>query len=175
MDLHRIWCLGGCAFLLAGLMGFAAPEGGMTISTPAFAQGKPMPAQFAYKNKNISPEVRIGNVPAHARSLVLIVDDPDAPAGLWTHWLVWNLSPQTTSIPEGNVPPDAVQGRNSNGHVNYDGPAPPSGTHRFFFHLYALDTALTLPSSSGRSVLLAAMQGHIVGTSETYGVYAATP
>jgi Raf kinase inhibitor-like YbhB/YbcL family protein len=146
----------------------------MNISTPAFAQGKSIPAQYAYKNQNISPELRIANVPPNARSLVLIVDDPDAPMGLWTHWLVWNL-PVTTSIPEGKLPPGAMQGRNSNGHVRYDGPAPPSGTHRYFFHLYALDRTLSLPAGSGRTVIEQAMSGHIVGTSETFGVYAVSP
>ena len=145
----------------------------MNISTPAFAQGKPIPAQYSYKGRNISPEVRIANVSANARSLVLIVDDPDAPVGLWTHWLVWNLPVATTSIPEGKLPPGAVQGKNSSGHVHYDGPAPPSGTHRYFFHLYALDTALSLPAGSGRAALEQAMSGHIVGEAETYGVYAA--
>jgi Raf kinase inhibitor-like YbhB/YbcL family protein len=145
----------------------------MNISTPAFAQGDPIPSQYAQKGQNISPEVRIGNVPANTRSLVLIVDDPDAPMGLWTHWLVWNLSAQTNTIPEGKLPPGAVQGKNSSGHVRYDGPAPPSGTHRYFFHLYALDTALSLAAGSSRAALEQAMSGHILGESETFGVYAA--
>jgi Raf kinase inhibitor-like YbhB/YbcL family protein len=156
-------------------MGFAGPVNNVNISTPAFAPGKPMPAAYAYKGQNISPEVRIGNVPANARSMVLIVDDPDAPSGLWTHWLVWNLPADTTSIPEGKLPAGAVQGKNSSGHVRYDGPAPPSGTHRYFFRLYALDTTLHLPSGSDRAALLAAMEGHVVGAGETFGVYSAAP
>ena len=95
---------------------------------------------------------------------VLVTDnDPDAPAGLWTHWLVWNLPATVTVLAEGKLPPDAQQGRNSFGHACYDGPAPPSGTHRYFFHLYALDTTLALPSGSDRSEIKAAMQAHADG------------
>jgi hypothetical protein len=175
MDPHRVRCLSCCAFLLAGLMGFAEPVASVDISAPAFAPGKSIPARYAYKGQNISPELRIGNIPANARSLVLIVDDPDAPAGLWTHWLVWNLPATTTSIPEGKLLPDAVQGKNSFGHVCCDGPAPPSGTHRYFFHLYALNTRLSLPEGSSRAALEEAMNGHIVGSGETFGVYSAAP
>ncbi len=134
-----------------------------------------MPAKYACRGDNISPEVRIENVPANARSLVLIVDDPDAPMGLWTHWLVWNLPADTASIPEGKPPSGARQGKNSFGNSRYDGPAPPSGTHRYFFHLYALDTVLSLSPGAGRAALLAAMEGHVVGSGETFGVYSASP
>jgi hypothetical protein len=175
MDPHRVWCLSCSAFLLMGLMGLAQADNSFGISSPAFAQGSAIPSSYAYKGQNISPELRIGNVPANARSLVLIVDDPDSPSGLWTHWLVWNLAASTTDIPENKLPPNAVEGKNSNGHVRYDGPAPPSGTHRYFFRLYALDTTLSLPTGSDRAALLAAMNGHIVGTAETFGVYSASP
>jgi len=153
--------------------GWALAENSFGISSPAFAQGKPIPAPYAFAEKNISPELRVQNVPANARSLVLIVDDPDAPAGLWTHWLVWNLPANTTSIPEGKLPAEARQGKNSSGHVRYDGPAPPPGTgiHRYFFRLYALDTILSLPPGADRAALLAAMNGHVVGKGETFGLY----
>jgi len=140
---------------------------------PAFSPGKAIPAQYAYKRQNLSPELRIGNVPANAKSLVVIVDDPDAPMGLWTHWLVWNLPANTTDIPEGKLPPNAVQGKNSFGNVRYDGPAPPFGTHRYFFCVYALDTVIALPAGSSRSALEAAMKGHVVAEGETSGVYSA--
>ena len=157
-------------------MGFAGPVANMGISAPAFAQGQSIPARFAYKGQNIFPELRIENVPANARSLVLIVDDPDSPSGLWTHWLVWNLPANTTSILEGKLPSGAIEGKNSFGHVRYDGPAPPSGTHRYFFHLYALDITVSLPAGSDRTALEAAMNpqvSHIVGTGETFGAYSA--
>lgn len=175
MDPRRLWWLGGCAYLLAGLIGFAGPVVNVNISAPAFAQGQPIPIKYGYHQQNISPELRIANVPADARSLVLIVDDPDSPSGVWTHWLVWNLPPNTTDIPEGKLPPGAHEAKNSFGNDRYDGPAPPSGTHRYFFHLYALDTTLSLSSGSDRAALLAAIQGHVVGTGETFGTYSASP
>jgi len=159
--------------LLAGLSGWAWAGDPFTISAPAFAQGKPIPPQYARKGQNISPELQIAHVPATAHSLVLICDDPDAPVGLWTHWLVWNLSAETTSIPEEKLPPNARVGTNSFHEARYDGPEPPpgSGIHRYFFRLYALDTTLTLPTGSDRATLLAAMNGHIVGITETFGIY----
>ncbi len=162
-----------CACFLAGLAGTALAGGALGISAPAFASGKPIPAQYAFAVKNISPELRIANVPANAKALALIADDPDAPAGLWTHWLVWNLPANTTSIPEGKLPPEAREGKNSNGHARYDGPAPPRGTgvHRYFFRLFALDVQLPLPAGSDRATLEAAMKGHIVATGETFGIY----
>jgi Raf kinase inhibitor-like YbhB/YbcL family protein len=175
MDSHRVWGLGCCAFLLSGLLGFADPA--MTISSPAFAQGAPMPSHFAYTGDNVSPELDIAHVPANAKSLVLIVDDPDAPMGIWTHWLVWNLSPTITTIPEGKLPPDAREGKNSFGPARYDGPAPPSGTHRYFFRVYALDE-LFFPkfrTASDRDAILAEIKGHVVGTGETFGTYSASP
>jgi Raf kinase inhibitor-like YbhB/YbcL family protein len=173
MDPRRVWCLSCCVFLLAGATGRADQTPGMTISSPAFAEGKPIPARYAHKGQNISPELRIGNVPANAKSLVLMVDDPDAPAGLWTHWLVWNLPPMTRSISEGKLPPGAIQGKNSDGNIRYDGPAPPSGTHRYFFHIYALDEMLSLPAGSDRDALLAATKDHVVGRGKTFGIYSA--
>jgi len=172
MDSRCVWI--GCgAFLLAFVPGLADPAQGVAISSPAFAEGKPIPARHAYKGENISPELRIGNVPAKAKSLALIVEDPDSPSGLWTHWLVWNLAADTTSISEGKLPSGAIEGKNSFGHVRYDGPAPPGGTHRYFFRVYALDTTISLPSGSSRAALLAAMQGHVVGSGATHGVYSA--
>ena len=135
----------------------------------------PIPIKYGFHGQNISPELRIANVPANAKSLVLIVDDPDSPSGLWTHWLVCNLPPNTTDIPEGKLPPGAMQGKNSFGNVRYDGPAPPMGTHRYFFHLYALDTTLSLPAGSSRDALVEAMKGHVVGYGQTIGIYSASP
>jgi Raf kinase inhibitor-like YbhB/YbcL family protein len=110
--------------------------------------------------------------PSVIQSLVLIVDDPDAPGGLFTHWVVWNMPADTSSIPEGQPPPGAVQGRNSHGDVHYDGPSPPNGRHRYFFHLYGLDTMLSLSEGSDRAALEAAMKGHIVATApKFYGTF----
>jgi len=164
-----------CCGLLAGLAGHGMAGGTFSITAPAFEQGKPIPARFAFAGDNRSPGLQVQDVPEKARALVLIVDDPDAPSGLWTHWLVWNLSADTRSISEGTLPSEAREGKNSFGHVRYDGPAPPSGTHRYFFRLYALDTTLSLPTGSSRAELEAAMNGHIVGITETFGIYSASP
>lgn len=158
-------CLGG--------MALAGPS--FTISSPAFTHGQPIPAHHALGGDNVSPELDITQVPTKAKVLVLIVDDPDAPSGLWTHWLVWNLPVTTASMAEGKLPPEAREGTNSFGHVRYDGPMPPSGTHRYFFRLYALDSVLKLPTGSERDAVMAAMEGHIVGVAETFGTYQAHP
>ena len=161
--------------VLACLAGRAVAGDGLSIAAPAFGPGKPMPARFAFAEANVSPELRVANVPAGARSLVLIVDDPDSPSGLWTHWVVWNLPAATSDIAEGQLPAEAVEGKNSFGNVHYDGPAPPSGTHRYFFHLYALDATLALPAGSDREALQAAMAGHVVGKVEMFGTYRHEP
>jgi Raf kinase inhibitor-like YbhB/YbcL family protein len=162
--------------LLAALSAFARPATVVTVTAPAFAEGKPIPAQYAYKGKNISPELRIRNVPADAKSLVLIVFDPDSPTGLWTHWLVWNIPAKTTVIAKGKVPAGAVQGKNSFGNNRYDGPVHPSGTHRYFFRIYALSTVLSVPAGSNRDAILNTFTDeNLVGLGETYGVYSASP
>ncbi len=169
------WRSLGCLVLLTGMAGHAAAGGSFSVTASAFAQGKPMPAHFALAGDNRSPELKVENVPDKARTLVLIVDDPDAPSGVWTHWLVWNLPADTQTIAEGSLPDAAREGTNSFGHVRYDGPSPPSGTHRYFFRLYALDTTLSLTTGSSREALEAAMDGHVVGITETFGTYSAAP
>src|SRR5271168_168400 len=94
-----------CGCFLACLTGWAVAGNSFSVSSPAFATGQAIPDKQALHQQNVSPELRVANVPANARSLVLIVDDPDAPAGTWVHWLVWNLPPATTVIPEGGLPP----------------------------------------------------------------------
>jgi Raf kinase inhibitor-like YbhB/YbcL family protein len=162
-------CLGTWALL----GGWAAAQSALQLSSPAFAPGRPLPETCGRAHGNISPELHIAGVPAGAKSLALIVDDPDAPSGLWTHWLLWNLPPATAAIPEGAAPPGFVPGKNSFGGVAYDGPQPPSGTHRYFFHLFALDTLLDTPPGANRATLLAAMQGHVVAKTEIFGTYSA--
>jgi Raf kinase inhibitor-like YbhB/YbcL family protein len=106
------------------------------------------------------------------KSFALIVDDPDAPHGLFTHWLVWNIPPDHPDLPEGGVPPGSIQGKNSFGDAHYDGPAPPNGKHRYFFHVYGFDTMLSLPAGSDRKALEAAMKGHVVAKApDFYGTF----
>ena len=136
---------------------------------PDFDNGRIIPQKYSYHGGNRAPELRMINVPAATKSLVLIVDDPDSPSGLWTHWTVWNIPVPSYALDADKLPAGAVQGRNSFGHVGYDGPAPPSGTHRYFFRLYALDTILSLPEASSRSALDAAITGHVIGGAEMFG------
>ena len=175
MNLRQIGFLGACFILLVGLADCAKGAGSLAISSPAFHAGQPIPAKHALAGGNVSPELELQGVPENTKSFVLIVDDPDAPAGLWTHWLVWNVPAATTTIAEGKLPVDAVEGENSFGHVRYDGPAPPSGTHRYYFHLYALDEKLALPAGASAAALKQAIRGHILGTAEFYGTYRAAP
>jgi Raf kinase inhibitor-like YbhB/YbcL family protein len=148
----------------------------LLISSPAFADRGQMPPRFARPHDNVSPPLSISVMksgPSTSQSYVLIVDDPDAPSGLFTHWLVWNITAQTQSISEGQAPVGAVEGTNSFGDAHYDGPQPPNGEHRYFFHLYGLDTVLALPAGSDRDALEAAMKGHIVArAAKFYGTFA---
>jgi hypothetical protein len=113
----------------------------------------------------------IENAPLTAKSLALIVDDPDAPAGNWVHWVVWNIDPTTDEIRENTVPSGALQGINDFRKQDYGGPCPPSGTHRYFFKLYALDMMLSLGPKANKTELERAMKGHIVAQGELIGLY----
>ena len=107
-----------------------------------------------------------------AKSLVLIVDDPDAPGGTFTHWLMWRLKPDLQEIPANSTPQDAVQGANDFGKPKYGGPCPPSGTHRYYFRIYALDMIPTQPASSDRKTIDKAIKGHVVAEATLMGRYA---
>jgi Raf kinase inhibitor-like YbhB/YbcL family protein len=108
-------------------------------------------------------------VPGNAKSLAIIVDDPDAPGGLFTHWLVWNIDAKATEIAENSAPAGAAQGTNDFGKRGYAGPCPPSGTHRYFFKVFALDTKLALNSGAKRAALDDAMRGHVIARGELMG------
>ena len=142
----------------------------ISVTTPAFQAGGDIPAKFTCNGANANPELRINGIP-EAKSLVLIVDDPDAPRGLFTHWIVWNIDPKTTDIGENSAPADGVQGTNDFGKRNYGGPCPPSGTHRYFFKIFALDTKVDLKPNARRAELDAAMRGHILAQGELMARY----
>ncbi len=152
-----------------------AQEGAMDtsfrITSPAFTEGQPIPARFTADGADISPELRLTDPPRGTASIALIMDDPDAPAGTWVHWVVWNLPADVGTIPEGSLPPGAIQGRNSWGRTAYGGPSPPSGTHRYFFKAYALDTTLDLPASTDAVGLERAMKGHVLAEDSLMGTY----
>ncbi|HLC65665.1 MAG TPA: YbhB/YbcL family Raf kinase inhibitor-like protein [Candidatus Nanoarchaeia archaeon] len=139
----------------------------LTLTSPAFRHNSEIPAKYTCRGQDINPQLDILGVPKNAKSLVLIVDDPDAPMGMWVHWVVWNI-PIVTSIKENSIP--GVQGMNDFGKKDYGGPCPPSGTHRYFFKLYALDTTLTLREGRKKDVEKA-MEGHIIEKTVLVGLY----
>ena len=143
----------------------------LTITSPAFQSGSSIPAKYTCEGKNISPPLIIKGLPNEVKSLALIVDDPDAPAGTWLHWLVWNI-PATGRIGEHEVP--GVEGINDFGKHSYGGPCPPSGTHRYFFRVFGLDDLLELKQGSSRPELEQKMRGHIIAYGELIGVYQRT-
>lgn len=150
------------------LLAFQA-EGAMNITSPEFVHNGHIPRRFTCQGDDINPALKISEVPAGAKSLALVVDDPDAPMGTWVHWVVFNLSPTTTSIPQKSVP--GTQGVNDFRRLDYGGPCPPSGTHRYFFKIYALDSLLNLREGVSKRDLEHAMQGHILAKSELVGLY----
>ncbi|VVM04523.1 Putative lipoprotein LppC [Methylacidimicrobium cyclopophantes] len=168
MSLRGLAFLWFVALWLAPLSAFA-----MKITSPSFSNGQPLPRECGYRYQNRNPELRITEVPAQARALALIMDDPDAPRGTFVHWLVWNLPPTTSKLSPGELPAEARTGRNHFGDNRYDGPAPPSGTHRYFFRLFALDSPLALPAGADRKALEKAMEGHIVATTTLMGTFTA--
>ena len=159
------------AMLFAASDSFGAGATRMKITSSAFQEGGNIPSKFTCDGGNASPPLQIAGVPSEAKTLVLIADDPDAPGGLFTHWLVWNIPPQTNSIAEGSAP-KGVQGTNDFGKSGYGAPCPPSGTHRYYFRVFALDRELTLPAGAKRSQLDGAMKGHVVAQGELMGRYA---
>ena len=160
----------GCGFAVAAAVAFGA-GGKIKVTSSAFQEGGTIPEKFSKNGQNVSPGLRIEGVPAEAKTLALIVDDPDAPVGLFTHWLVWNIDPKTTEIAEGSAPKEAVQGRNDFGQSGYDGPQPPSGTHRYYFKIFALNGGLNLKPGAKRHDVDAAMKGHIIAQGELMGRY----
>jgi Raf kinase inhibitor-like YbhB/YbcL family protein len=129
-----------------------------------------IPSKYTADGEDINPPLEISEIPQDAKTLVLIVDDPDAPARIWTHWILFNI-PIINKINENSVPLSAVQGLNDFKVLKYKGPSPPSGTHRYFFKLYALDTKLNLPDGSKKSEIENAMRNHILAKAELIGLY----
>lgn len=147
----------------------------MMLSSPAFEQGKKIPSRYTCDGNNTNPELLISQIPPHAKSLVLIMDDPDVPPSvrkdqMWDHWVVFNIPPETSRIEEDSQPP-GIAGRNTEGGLEYQGPCPPDRQHRYFFKLYALDTLLSLPEGATKKQLEAAMHNHILAQAELMGIY----
>ena len=153
-----------------------ATSGDFAITSSAFKEGGMIPKQYSGEGQNFSPPLKWSSAPAQTKSLALIVDDPDAPAGTWVHWVIFNIPPTTTELQEkvptkDSLADGALQGKNSSGEIGYDGPYPPGGTHRYYFKLYALDTMLNLSPGITKSDLLKAMEGHIVVQAQLMGRY----
>ncbi|HLI63808.1 MAG TPA: YbhB/YbcL family Raf kinase inhibitor-like protein [Terriglobales bacterium] len=148
-----------------------------TLTSPAFAAGAEIPPQYTCKGADISPALEWSGAPAHTVSFALIMDDPDAPAGTWVHWVVWNMPASVHSLPAGvpkheRLSDGTQQGRNSFRKTGYGGPCPPGGaTHRYFFRLYALDSKLNLAAGADRAQLDEAMQGHVLAQTEYMGTF----
>lgn len=163
----------------------------MQIISSVFENNQNILSKYTCDGDGVNPPLEFKDVPKEAVSLALIVDDPDAPsfakaspvakamedksedkpAGTWVHWTLWNIDPNTTSIGENSVPPKTIAGQTSSGQNIYGGPCPPSGTHRYFFKLYALDSKLSLSSFSLKEDLEKSMQGHIIQQAELVGLY----
>jgi Raf kinase inhibitor-like YbhB/YbcL family protein len=159
----------------------AQPAKGATVklllTSTAFADGQPIPHRHAFDDDNFSPPLQWSNVPPAAQSLALICDDPDAPVGIWVHWLIYNLPPTTTGLSEDvpkspELPNGAKQGLNDFKRLGYGGPAPPPGKpHRYFFKLYALDVRPDLKPGLTKKELLKAMEGHVLAEGQLMGTY----
>ncbi|MBN2500150.1 MAG: YbhB/YbcL family Raf kinase inhibitor-like protein [Anaerolineales bacterium] len=152
------------------------PSAPFGLTSPAFAQGETIPTQYTCDGEDISPPLLIGDTPEGAQAYVLIMDDPDAPGGTWVHWVLYNIPAETRELAEAQLPDAALeggiaQGSNSWEATSYGGPCPPSGEHRYFFKLYALDAVLELPPGMDKDTVLQAMEGHVIAESELMGVY----
>ena len=142
----------------------------MKITSLAFNNNQPIPPRYTCDGNNINPPLSFSDIPAGLKSLVLIVDDPDAPLGTWAHWVVFNIPKEVREIKENSIP-QGVQGTTSFGKPGYGGPCPPSGTHRYFFKLYALDTILPFTDKADKKAVEAVMQNHILTQVELIGLY----
>lgn len=148
------------------------PGGTMKFTSSAFFHNGFIPKEYSCDGAGEHPPLQWSGVPTEAKSLALIVDDPDAPRGLWTHWLLWNIDPKMVEIKTGVVPAEAVQGKTSSGENFWGSPCPPSGTHHYRFKLFALDTIFTLSSKTVQKDLETALQGHTLDQAELVGLYA---
>lgn len=143
----------------------------LQLTSTAFNQGGDIPRKYTCEGDNINPPLECKGMPRQTAVWALITEDPDTGHGVFDHWLVWNIRPNET-IKENDVP--GIYGRNSFGKNGYGGPCPPTGRHRYFFHVYALDKELDLPPGSTKQELQNAMQGHILATAELMGHYEKT-
>lgn len=148
----------------------------LKVTSSAFQEGQMIPPKYTADGEDISPQIAWSNVPEGTKSIALINDDPDAPMGTWVHWVLWNIPPEVTALDE-DIPAvkeladGTQQGKTDFGSIGYGGPAPPSGVHRYFFKVYALDTMLDLAAGATKADLEKAMKGHILAQGQLMGKY----
>lgn len=147
----------------------------MQITSSDFADQEPIPAKFSRDDQNINPSLTFSEIPEDAQSLALIVEDPDSPSGVFTHWILYNMSPTTLQIVEGELPISGMQGRNDFGEDDYGGPQPHSGTHKYEFKLLALDTMLEFDYGSevNADAFRRAVEGHVIDQVKLTGTFSA--
>jgi Raf kinase inhibitor-like YbhB/YbcL family protein len=163
--------------MMSKLIHASATGGNMILKTNAFKASEAIPSKYTCDGADVSPGLAWEGAPEGTRSFALICDDPDAPSGIFAHWVLFALPSTVTSLPE-NLPkqndlnsPKCKQGMNDFGNVGYNGPCPPGGTHRYFFKLYALDSDIQLASKAGKRDLEAAIKGHVLAQAELVGNY----
>ena len=157
--------------LSSGISPLPSATTSMQLTSSAFVHNGTIPQRYTCQGLNVSPPLSLSGTPPSTKSIAFIMDDPDAPQGTWTHWLWWNASSSLQTLSENTFPLQVIQGTTSAGSVGYHGPCPPSGTHRYIFHAYALDTLRTLSSSTTAPLLRSAMQGHILAQGQLIGLY----
>ncbi|HYX28011.1 MAG TPA: YbhB/YbcL family Raf kinase inhibitor-like protein [Pyrinomonadaceae bacterium] len=153
-----------------------AAAASIKLSSSAFKDSGPIPKQYTCDGVNISPPLEWTGIPKTGKTIAIIADDPDAPAGTWVHWIVYNLPAESIGLIENTPATDEIkgggfQGRNDFKDIGYGGPCPPSGTHRYFFKIYALDSELPLKAGATKAEVENAMAGHIVGQGQLIGTY----
>ena len=172
-----------CVCIVGGVLLFplySCGEKGKAVSiiieSSAFMENQSIPSKYTCDGLNVSPPLAWKNIPEGTKSIVLISDDPDAPAGVWVHWVCYDIAPAVTALPENipqadTLPQGGKQGMNDFNNVGYGGPCPPSGTHRYFFKIYALDRELGLPVGKSKKDIERAMKGHILAQGQLIGTY----
>jgi Raf kinase inhibitor-like YbhB/YbcL family protein len=178
--MKKIWLLIPFIILIAVIFIFIKPFqsliinqqiSNMKLTSPSFINDQKLPAKYTCQGEGSSPPLEIAEVPEDTQSLALILKDPDAPLNTFIHWLVWNIAPNTTTIPENTLPEGSVLGINSIGKNFYFAPCPPQGQHHYIFYLYAIDTTLTLPPEAGSKDLEQIIAGHILGATTLTGIF----
>jgi len=148
------------------------PSLGMDVASSAFYNNMEIPSKYTCEGDDINPYLKITEIPEQAKTLVIIVDDPDAPIGTWVHWVVFNIPVSRSDIEiQEDQKPQGIEGKNDFKNIGYGGPCPPSGTHRYFFKIYALDSELDLEEGATKKEVEKAMKDHIVDSAELIGSY----